>query len=208
MDKYNHLITKIIMNNDTLDDTNTNSFTLKLIKLLKNRINNNYFTSNLIKLLEKRINKKYVFMDIYSDIISRINNPTIFNKIYLIFNNEKLKENINEFDSYGWRILTFTIYHFFPLSFNVNKDIIYFRLINLIYFLLINGANPNLTNYCDKGLNAIQFALRYIPEIRVMKIILNMLIEYGARIKRSDIKHIAENKNYYVVKFVFETYFT
>ena len=116
-------------------------------------------------------------MDIYSDIISRIINPACFNKIYVIFNDKKLKENINKFDSYGWRILIFTIYHFMPLSFNVDKDIIYSKLIDLIHFLLINGADPNLTNYSDNGLNAIQFALRYIRDIKVMNIILNMLIK-------------------------------
>jgi hypothetical protein len=147
-------------------------------------------------------------MDIYSDIISRITNPISFNKIYLIFNDKKLKENINEFDSYGWRILIFTIYHFLPFSFHVDKDIIYSELINLIHFLLINGADPNLTNYGVNGLNAIYFVLRNIHDIKVMKIILSMLIKYEANIKTSDKKNILENKNLDVQEFVIKTYFT
>lgn len=117
-------------------------------------------------------------------------------------------KHINQSDSYGWKILNFSIYHFFSYSFHVNKDIIYSKLITLIEFLLINGANPNLTNRENNtGLNAIQFALRYIRDIKVMEIILNMLVKYGAYIKVSDMEHILENKELDVQKFVIETYF-
>jgi hypothetical protein len=134
-----------------------------------------------------------------------ISNDTFF----LYFLNDKiLIKDINQSDSDGWKILNFSIYHFFSYSFHVNKDIIYSKLITLINFLLINGANPNLINTDNTDRNAIQIALRFIRDIKVMEIILNMLVKYGAYIKVSDMEHILENKKLDVQEFVIKTYFT
>ena len=151
--------------------------------------------------------KRVLYLDKINDLISsNISDDTLF--LYFL-NDKDLIKHINQSDSNGWKILNFSIYHFFYYyySFHVNKDIIYSKLITLIEFLLINGANPNLTNKENNtGLNAIQFALICIHDIRVMEIILNMLVKYGAYIKVSDMEHILENKKD-VQKFVIEKYF-